>query len=454
MVTRNTAVGVGDLMSSIAAMREMLLHQPSSQKPDELSILQQSRYEERLKLEDERRNHQEIVDDLNRRLKEAKEEARQEKSIRLSLEETSDALEKHNEELSAQIESLSKAPPSSSEPAETESSEKIKQLEKEKEALAMVVSKREKELDEANKTSDAWQSKFATAQRQVKELQIQVDCFRKDLDASRHRQKEIQEDKNTKYESFQKRLEESIAARKKAEEELQTMKNMPVPITKEAEHGNSQAQGASDELEALQGKCDRLKAEKAKAEEQITLLKTEIEVLRSRKTTAEVEEEQHAMAKVDDKIVELSGLYEKMKKEAEELAASSASTEKLAMAKTKVGAILESRESQLRDKLAMAQAKLKECSDDLKRVREDFRKAKDVAAKVQAELSECQKQQNELSGGPAAIGEEKADSGAVGGKATGTTTTKKAVVKKKSKGAQKKRAAGEDEGNAAKKKKT
>lgn len=238
MATASSARGGGELMSSIAAVRQLVLQQGYSSNPnhserdsslaDELSAVQQSRYEERLKFEEERKGHQEIVDDLKRRVEQAKREAQQEKAIRLSLEETNEALEQHKKELSAQLDALSSSSSAARTPRESQepsaaSRDRVKELEQERDQLVTQLSASRSELEEMRTASGNWKIQCLASQRQVKELQIHLDSYKKQYEASQNRQKQLLEGQDTKFESFQNRLNESVAARKKAENELKAI---------------------------------------------------------------------------------------------------------------------------------------------------------------------------------------------------------------------------------------
>lgn len=275
-----TATASGDLLSSIATVRQLLQQNQGPNKiSDELSALQQLRYEEKLRFDDERMSHQELVQDLNDRLQQAKREAQQEKVIRLSLEETNEALEKYKEELVMQLETASSL--RSSHPEDTPQGsvaiEIFQALEQEKDMLAKKLVDSQQEVVQVKTTSDKWKSQCLASQRQVKELQIQLESFRKEYHTSQDRQKELIQGRDTKYESFHRRLEESVAARKKAEEELQAIIHRTAPTTQHHELPKSVAPNPEtsvnreqeQEIMELSRKCNEVEKAKVEAEEKV-----------------------------------------------------------------------------------------------------------------------------------------------------------------------------------------
>ncbi len=282
MATTNTVTAAGELLSSIAAVRQLLLqnhHQPSHKYADDLSMVQQSRYEDRLKFEEEQKSQKELLDDLTVRLEQARHEAQQEKAIRESLEATNEALEKHKEELSVQLETLSSSRPSLFESQEHDSIPlaSVQALEQEKNDLVAKWTYSQKEIAEIKVTSDKWRSQCLASQRQVKELQIQLETFKKEYQMSQDRHKELLQGGDTKYESFHRRLEESVAARKKAEQELQAIirKSSSTADSNVSQKASSQSQEPSREeqqqklIEVTQ-KCDEADKARVAAEDKVS----------------------------------------------------------------------------------------------------------------------------------------------------------------------------------------
>lgn len=275
-------------MSSIAAVRQLLQQEypaaaasnprrndhPSS-LADELSSVQQSRYEDRMKFDEERKAHKEIVEELRLRLEEAKREVKQEKAVRQTLEETNEALEKYKEELSSQLDTMSSTRSITFRDQEdsTATEGRIKALEKEKEDLASKLSSSQKQVEDLGPSVEGWKAQCLASQRQVKELQIQLDSFKRQYQTSQDRQKDIQEGQDTQCESFQKRLEESAAARKKAEGELQAMlRHKTSAGVSAAPASGTSTDGRADEADA-EWKRKYLEAEssKVKAQEKVSL---------------------------------------------------------------------------------------------------------------------------------------------------------------------------------------
>lgn len=401
IMTMASHPGRSDLMSSIAMVRELLKTDPFH-VDTEISSLQQSRYEDRLRFDEERKVQQELVMSLKEQLGQAKCEAQQERSIRKSLEVTNEALEQHKKELTAQLDGLHRLDetPQESSVAPTEV-DSIKKLEDRNAEMSRQLATSRKETKEARESAGTWKKSCIDAQRQVKELLGQLESMKTEHQSVKKQQKELLESKGSKYESFQQRLDQSIEARKKAEEELRMIRTTHQATASEAQHTSIQAETAK-----LQSQYQTAYEAKERAEGIIDELKSEIAGLKkqlstntlSMGSTEEAEEEKEVMEKIQSKVIELSDLYTRAKSVVDELQEKDASTSKnLTLAKTKAGAILESTESHLKARYAILQSKVDICSAELKRVRGEFTSAKLAAEKVHLEIAECQKKQKEVS---------------------------------------------------------
>ena len=280
--------GGGELLSSVAAVRELLLR-PTISNPsgnhlqnrlsDELSAVQQSRYEDRVRFEQERQSYIERVEELTSRLQQAKRELEQEQAIRKSLEETNEALEKHKDELTTQLEELSSSQSTrsiagsgnQSDGTTSEATERIQALEQEKLVLTNKVSQLQNELSQVKSTSDGWKNQCLVSQRQVQEMQVQLESFQKEFQVNQDRQRDLLNSQDIQYESFRRRLEESIAARKKAEEELSTiMRGRKTMTSSTGSHPPStQDPGTDSTGRELADKYQEAQEAKAKAEERV-----------------------------------------------------------------------------------------------------------------------------------------------------------------------------------------
>jgi septation ring formation regulator EzrA len=146
---------------------------------------------------------------------------------------------------------------------------------------------------------------------------------------------------------------------------------------------------------------------------QIQRLEVELEVLKRGTSEEEIEKELETKEKMTMKITSLNTSFDKMKeqadtlkKEIEELEGNSSSKsdankfkgkkESMSIAVAKVGAVMESLEGQLKDKLALANTKVEEWSSKFKLVREELRLANEVVTQVQREITECQKNLKEV----------------------------------------------------------
>jgi chromosome segregation ATPase len=146
---------------------------------------------------------------------------------------------------------------------------------------------------------------------------------------------------------------------------------------------------------------------------QINRLEVELEALKRGKSEEEIETELEAKEKIVTKIASLNTSFDKMKEQADVLqkdvdelendSSSKANADKLkgkkeslSMAVAKVGAVLESLEGQLKDKLTLANVKMEDCSAQFKWVREELRLAKEVVTQVQAAIIGCQKRLKEV----------------------------------------------------------
>lgn len=449
MLGGNGAGSGGELLSSVAAVRELLLR-PNLANPlgtnhhhrlsDELSAVQQSRYEDRLRFEQERKSYVQRIDELTSRLQQSKRELEQEQAIRKSLEETNEALEKHKDELSAQLEELSclKSSPSTGILLEQESgggtttttgSEevmhgKVQSLEQEKLDLTNKLSNLQQELSRVKSTADSWKNQCLVSQRQVQAMQIQLESFQKEFQLNQDRQRDLLQTQDIQYESFRRRLEESIAARKKAEEELQTIMSSrkattistsplthpPLPQAPETVQVTTTHRDV-DLTTQLTEKYHEAQEAKVKAEERVHQLELELETLKQGTLVVDKVVEKDYKAQEDAIEVTLSGLKESLatlQNQVDSLAkelqqvddknkeSATDKKEELSVSITKLGTLLESMESQLKEKLALTKTRMEDYLSDMKRIRQELTEAKTTVTTVQSEIIECQQKQKKL----------------------------------------------------------
>jgi chromosome segregation ATPase len=212
-------------MSSIAVVRALVKQDSSSHDAleDELSAVKQTRYEDRLRFEEQLQTQADLVQDLQAKLKEAQEEARRENSIRQTLEKTNEALDEHKKLLSTQLESVSQSRGSLEGTVQgvrsTLEEEKAAAV-KAKVQLESMLQDAIQQKDDAMEKSGEWETRFLASQRQTNELTSQLESLKKQVEHSTVRHQDVLQGHNNTYETFKKRLEESAAARKRAEEEL------------------------------------------------------------------------------------------------------------------------------------------------------------------------------------------------------------------------------------------
>jgi chromosome segregation ATPase len=389
MVTTDSSNG-NDLLTSIALVRQLLKEDPHIVDA-ELSAAQRSHYETRLRLDEEQKAHREFVQELRFRLDQAKNEAQQERAIRVSLEETNSALEQHAAELSALLESRSSFDPTPAleSSVDPEHAETIKKLEREKTELNSKLLASQKDVGEARTMADNWKNMCHQAHQQVKKAEMQLETIKKEYEIIQKHQKILLQGKLSKYESFRTTLEESIAARRSALDELQSIKD-------------TQPAASASTFSSLKQKHEEALAAVTRSEEKVARLETEIAVLKQQgmapnSLADEEEQSQTAMKELQKRIAELNEAYTKTKNEAEALEAEvPKSDDKLSLAKTKIGEILDRTESCLKELHSMLKKKVEACDYEFTRIREELKAAKAAVQKTQLEISDCQKKRKEV----------------------------------------------------------
>jgi len=145
----------------------------------------------------------------------------------------------------------------------------------------------------------------------------------------------------------------------------------------------------------------------------ISRLEVELAALKRGKSEEEIELEQEKKEKVKQKIVSLTASLDKMKgqahalqkeiKKLEDAASSKVNAdelkkkkEALSMATAKEGAVLESIEVELKEKLALAKVKMEDCSAEFNRTRHELQAAKETVTSIQSEVIECQRKLKEV----------------------------------------------------------
>ena len=380
MVTTDAVKG-SDLLSSIALVRELLKQNPSHVNT-ELSFAQQSRYESSVLLEEEQKAHREIVEDLQFQIEQAKHEARQEKIIRLSLEETNEALELHAAELSARLDALSTSTvlPSRQAEAEQQHAESITLLESQISELNSKLVASEKELDEAKASVSIWKSNCHQSQRQVTELHVQLATIKKEFQTMHDRRDFLLRDEETNYESFQKRLEDSIAARRIAKDELHSIRGSHSAAS------DVERLASSSEISEWKLKYEEALVSMKRVEDEAIRLEAEISVLKQQELASPfspdvTEEDREVMAKMANKVTELNGLYATLRKEARR--GTSANEPKdgnePTLANSESIFCRENSMSKLNHYYTVLQIKVEECISEFIRIRDDLKTGEEQA---------------------------------------------------------------------------
>ena len=399
MVTTDKVTG-SDLLTSIALVRELLKDNPCPFNT-ELSVAEQSRYESSLMVEEEQKAHREIVEDLQFRMEQAKHEARQEKIIRLSLEETNEALELHRAELAARLDALSTstAPPFSQAEADHQHAESIKMLESHVSELNLKLAASQKEVDEAKSSANIWKSNYYQSERQVKELHVQLATIKKEHQAMHDRQEYLLRDEESKFESFQKRLEDSVAARRFAKDELQSIRGTH-PEASDAERART------SEIAEWKLKYEEALASMKIIEDKATRMEDEISALQRKELALSLspeisDEDREVMAKMVNTIIALNALYADTRRDARrgKIAKGPADCDTPTLANSEGIFSFENAKSQLNHHYVALQIKVEECVSEFKRIREDIKTAELAAEKSESSLRQSEVGHTKVLGG-------------------------------------------------------
>jgi chromosome segregation ATPase len=106
-ITRTAAsLDTGGLMSSIAAVREILMMNTASETKviSELQNIKQTSYRQKLHLEEELETQKALIKELRSKVTQGQEEVQREKTLRQALETAHTSLEEHKKELLSQLE--------------------------------------------------------------------------------------------------------------------------------------------------------------------------------------------------------------------------------------------------------------------------------------------------------------------------------------------------------------
>lgn len=219
----------GSIMGSIAALRNILMidaptNKMLSEKHTSIT-LQQSRYEERTKYQEQISKLASTVADLETKLEQVQQESQKEASMRKTLETTYGALTQHKKELAMQLELVSKSRESVE--GKLTTANQTRQTEKasfERQRLAWQphLDQMKRDCDKALKKSGEWEAKCLTSQRPTEELQAELATLQTELTTTKAQHEETLRSYVNTQESLllKQRLKDSEMARTKSEEEV------------------------------------------------------------------------------------------------------------------------------------------------------------------------------------------------------------------------------------------
>eukprot|EP00934_Nitzschia_sp_Nitz4_P004115 Nitzschia sp. Nitz4//scaffold48_size128905//10034//11193//NITZ4_003577-RA/size128905-augustus-gene-0.15-mRNA-1//-1//CDS//3329552913//4105//frame0 len=162
MTTASPAAGPGGLMSSIVALKQLLNdHSTEGQGllAKELHDLQQARFDDQQRFQRDMQTQEEVVNEMKRRLEQAKKEFEQEKAIRSSLQEAHDSLKQRNKALMEQVTSL--------ENADGSTSAKV-------EHVLDALSQSNKKVESLEQSASMWKEQFEASQREIQALKQEL----------------------------------------------------------------------------------------------------------------------------------------------------------------------------------------------------------------------------------------------------------------------------------------
>jgi DNA repair exonuclease SbcCD ATPase subunit len=210
--SESAAADTGGLMSSIAAVREILMMNTvaESEAVNELHKHKQKSYEEILMLKGEIEKQRSSVQDLQSTVEQGREEVKREKSVRQALETSHAALEEHKKELLVQLEIVKGSRVS----LEGKISGFRDDLEKENNAFMQERAKweeLERELRSQNenalKNTGALEARLLASQRQTAEIESRLSSMRKEGESSATRREETIQGYVNSNEQLKKRIE-------------------------------------------------------------------------------------------------------------------------------------------------------------------------------------------------------------------------------------------------------
>ena len=219
----------GGIFSSIAALKQILMLDSPTRDilNDKNNMLQQLRYEDQKRCENEMKEQSEQMEELKSRIDTLKKESEKERSLRKTLETTYEALSEHKKELAIQLEMISNSRDALEEKVAGADSI-LEALEKsyssEKKALETKLEEVSKEKDAALEKTGTLEARLLTAKREADELKAAKAAAMAELEANTARQEEIKQGLLDGHlassEILKKQLEASEEARTKASTEV------------------------------------------------------------------------------------------------------------------------------------------------------------------------------------------------------------------------------------------
>lgn len=190
--TTETATG---LLTSIKAVREIIMMNniAESETINELNTLKQSRYEERVKMEEEIEYQKAKIIELQSKVEQSQEALEREKALKEALEQSHASLEEHKKELILQLDTAAVARAS----LEEKISEFREGLEKEEVSFTKERSQWEElvkairqQKDNALAKTGELEAKLLTSQQETKELKDELLTLKQQIESTRTKQKE------------------------------------------------------------------------------------------------------------------------------------------------------------------------------------------------------------------------------------------------------------------------
>lgn len=200
------------LMSSIAAVREIILHSAATENDavKELSTKKQQSYQVKLQLEEELQKQRSVLKDLGSKAEHAKEEAQREKTMRQVLEVAHSKLEDHRTELMRQLESTKASQAGMEEKIvrfREDLDEQNTAFEKERAKWEELVKVMRAQDKSSKKEIGELDARIATSQQAAKDAESQIEDLKKQVESADIRHAETVKLYKTTIDNLNKRIE-------------------------------------------------------------------------------------------------------------------------------------------------------------------------------------------------------------------------------------------------------